>query len=71
MYEYNDSKVKHRQSFENEKDENGKDISEYTSSYMKRLLDFIPEVNAKTGEDMIGLNVGFAGFSRVITLIRD
>jgi hypothetical protein len=70
MYEYHDSKVKHRQSFENEKDEGGKSISEYTSSYMKRLLEFIPEVD-KTGRDLEGLSIGFAGFSRVVTLIRD
>lgn len=71
MYEYHDSKVKHRQSYENEKDEGGKSISDYTSSYMKRLLEFIPEVDSKTGRDLTGLNVGFAGFCRVITLIRD
>lgn len=70
MYEYHDSKVQHRTSFENDKDENGKSIEGYTSSYMKRLLEFIPEV-AEDGTDLSGLNIGFAGFSRIVTLIQD
>ena len=70
MYEYHDSKIKHRTSFENTKDENGKSIEEYTSSYMKRLLEFIPEVD-DSGRDLEGLSVGFAGFSRIVTLIQD
>jgi hypothetical protein len=75
MYEIHDPKGKHRRSF-NTDDAMQAAIDKYTSNYMRRLLDFIPEASEVTdskGEykDLEGTHIGFAEFCHAISTVYD
>lgn len=75
MYTYSDPKVKHRKSFDSDKMVGAE---EQTSNYLKRLLDYIPIVDAdgnpvtwQEGDTTVRWTVGYGNFERVITTIKD
>lgn len=75
MYERHDPKGKHRRNF-NSDDAMQASIDKYTSNYMRRILDFIPEASEEVdsnGEfkDIDGTHIGFTEFCHAISTVYD